>query len=149
MAVAEQAAMQAWRSFVRAKAAIRRSVHRELRERGLTGTQLDILRVLADSGGDGVKLNDVSQRLYVTPGNVTGLIDRLEEAGYLKRAPHPEDRRVTLAILTPAGRELFEQIYPSHSDRVRHLMSALTVQEQTLLADLLTRLADRATEMGQ
>ncbi len=149
MAGAQQAAMHAWRSFVRAKAAIRRSVHHELRERGLTGTQLDILRVLADSGSDGVKLNDVSQRLFVTPGNVTGLIDRLEEAGYLKRAPHPEDRRVTLAMLTPAGRELFEQIYPAHGDRVRHLMSALTLQEQTLLADLLTRLADRATEMSQ
>jgi DNA-binding MarR family transcriptional regulator len=141
--------MRAWRSFVRAKAEIRRAIHRELRECGLTGAQLSILRLLAESGSDGVKLNEISQRLCVTSGNVTGLIDRLEEAGHLARVPHPEDRRTTLAVLTPAGLDLFEHIYPSHVARIKDLMSALTAQEQVLLADLLTRIADRAAEMDR
>jgi MarR family 2-MHQ and catechol resistance regulon transcriptional repressor len=113
----------------------------------LTGAQLGVLRVLAEDSAEGAKLNEISERLYVTPGNLTGIIDRLEEGGYLSRAPHPEDRRVTLAFMTPAGRELFEQVYPSHTARVRQLMSALTVKEQRLLADLLSRLAARAVEM--
>jgi MarR family 2-MHQ and catechol resistance regulon transcriptional repressor len=149
MPAAEQPAIRAWRSFVRAKAEVGRAIHRELRERGLTGAQLGILRVLADSGSDGVKLNEISHLLYVTSGNVTGLIDRLEEAGYLARVPHPEDRRVTLAVLTPAGRELFDQIYPAHVARIKGLMSALTTSEQALLADLLARLADRAGEIDR
>jgi MarR family 2-MHQ and catechol resistance regulon transcriptional repressor len=139
--------MDTWRSFVRAKAEIGRAMHGELREHGLTGAQLRILRVLADSGSDGVKLNELSQRLCVTSGNVTGLIDRLDEAGYLARVPHPEDRRITLAVLTPSGRELFQQVWPAHLERVKHLMSALTKQEQTLLGSLLDRVADRAAEM--
>ncbi len=147
MVTSEGTAVKVWHSFVRAKAAIRRAVHRELREHGLTGAQLDILRVLAESGPEGVKLNDISQRLFVTSGNVTGLIDRLEEADHLERVPHPQDRRITLARLTPAGRELFDRLHPSYLSRIERLMSALSAKEQTILADLLGRVADRATEM--
>lgn len=143
----QRCAMRAWRSFIRARAEVGRVVHRKLREHGLTGAQLAILRTLAESGCEGVKLNEISQRLHVTSGNVTGLVDRLEEAGYLARLAHPEDRRVTLAVLTPAGQELFGEIYPSHVARIRQVLSALTAQEQTVLADLLGRIADQAAAM--
>lgn len=149
MSASERPALHAWRNFVRAKAEIMRAVHRELRECGLTGAQLHIMKVLADAGHDGVKLNEISQQLCVTSGNVTGLIDRLEEAGHLARVAHPEDRRITLAMLTPTGRELLERIHPAHVARIEHLMSALTAQEQGQLADLLARLADRASEMNR
>lgn len=148
MPASEPAAMDAWRSFVRARCEIRRSINRDLKEHGLTNSQLDILRVLAGAGSKGVKLNEVSHRLYVTSGNITGLIDRLEEAGSLARVAHPEDRRITLAVLTPAGREVFEHIYPSYVARIQHLMSVLTDQEQALLGDLLARIADQAAEMS-
>ena len=149
MPAPDRPALHVWHTFVRAKAEIARAVHRELRERGLTGAQLRIMRVLADAGDSGVKLNEISQQLYVTSGNVTGLIDRLEEAGHLARVPHPDDRRITLAVLTPAGRDLFERIHPSHLARIDELMSALSAEEQWQLADLLGRLADRASEMDR
>jgi len=149
MPVLEQPAVRAWRNFVRAKAETGRALHRELRDHGLTGAQLGILGVLADAGSSGVKLNEISHQLCVTSGNVTGLIDRLEEAGHLERVPHPDDRRITLAVLTPAGRDLFEKIHPAHVTRIREVMSALTVKEQVLLADLLARIADRAAEMDR
>jgi DNA-binding MarR family transcriptional regulator len=149
MRKSEPAAIHAWRSFVRAKAEAGRALHRELREHALTGAQLAILRVLAESGSDGVKLNEISQQLWVTSGNITGLVDHLEQAGFVARLPHPEDRRITLAVLTPEGGEVFEKLHPSHLGRIRHLMSALTVREQKLLADLLSRLADRAAEMNR
>ncbi|MGD0112606.1 MAG: MarR family transcriptional regulator [Armatimonadota bacterium] len=134
----------AWRGYLRAHAAIHRVVGRELREYGLSGAQLAILRVLSEAGESGVKLNEISHRLAVTSGNVTGLIDRLEEAGHLVRHAHPEDRRVTLAVLTPAGREVFERVQPAHLGRVERVMSSLTPQEQLLLADLLDRIAEHA-----
>lgn len=145
----EQPEMNVWRSFVRAKAEIGRAIHRELRERGLSGAQLGILRVLAEAKNDGVKLNEISQRLYVTSGNITGLIDRLEEGGYIARTTHPEDRRITLAVLTPEGEELFKRIYPAHVARIKRLLSALTAQEQAALAKLLCRIADQAQKMEQ
>jgi MarR family 2-MHQ and catechol resistance regulon transcriptional repressor len=145
----ERPAVRAWRSFIRAKAEVSRAVHRAARERGLTGAQFAILRVLSDAGSEGMKLNEISQQLCVTSGNVTGLIDRLEEAGHLVRIPHPEDRRITLGVLTPAGREIFEQVYPSHVARITDVMSVLSAEEQVSLADLLTRVADRAAEMDR
>jgi MarR family 2-MHQ and catechol resistance regulon transcriptional repressor len=147
VAATETSTLRVWRSFIRAKAEVGRALHRELREAGLTGAQLAILRVLAEAGSEGIKLNEISHRLFVSSANVTGLLDRLEEAGHLKRLPHPEDRRITLAVLTPAGRKLFEQIHPAHLARIRQLMSALTPQEQGLLSDLLERIADQAAEM--
>jgi MarR family 2-MHQ and catechol resistance regulon transcriptional repressor len=147
MAATESTTFRVWRSFIRAKAEVGRALHRELREAGLTGAQLAILRVLAEAGNEGVKLNEISQRLFVSSANVTGLTDRLEEAGHLKRVPHREDRRITLAVLTPAGRKLFAQIHPAHVARIKHLMSALTPQEQGLLSDLLERIANQAAKM--
>ncbi len=142
-------AMRAWSSFIRAKAEIHRALGGEMRERGLSGAQLGILRVLAECSEPGLKLHEISQRLCVTPGNLTGLVDRLEEASYLQRVPHPEDRRVTLAVLTPAGREIFKQIYPSHVARVTDLMSALSAPEQEQLTELLGRLATHAAAMRE
>jgi MarR family 2-MHQ and catechol resistance regulon transcriptional repressor len=147
VAATETTTLRVWRNFVRAKAEVGRALHRELREAGLTGAQLAILRVLAEADSEGIQLNEVSHRLYVSSANVTGLTDRLEEAGHLKRVPHPEDRRITLAVLTPTGRRLFEQIYPAHLARIKQLMSALTPQEQGLLSDLLERIADQAARM--
>lgn len=149
MRTSEPAPINAWRSFVRAKAEAGRALHRELREHGLTGAQFAILRVLAEAGRAGLKLNEISQQLWVTSGNITGLVDHLEQAGLVARLPHPEDRRITLAVITPAGRDLFERLHPPHLARIKHLMSALNAREQRLLADLLSRLADRAAEMNR
>ena len=144
MSGSEQPSDRAWRSFVRAKGEMRRVVHRDLRARGLTGAQFEILRVLAESGEASLKLNEISQKLFVTCGNVTGLVDRLEESGLLTRVAHPEDRRITLATLTSAGRELFSEISPLHEARVEQVMSALSANEQARLAQLLDRLSERA-----
>lgn len=141
--------MRAWQSFVSARAEIARALHRELRGRGVSGAQLAILAVLSECSHDGLKLNEISQRLCVSPASLTGLVDRLEEAGYLKRVPHPEDRRATLAVLTDPGRALYQETYPSHIASVEHLMSALSREEQEVLADLLGRLAGRAAEMNE
>jgi len=52
-------------------------------------------------------------------------------------------------VLTPTGKEAFEQIYPSHVARVTDLMSPLSAREQVVLADLLSRVADQAAAMDR
>ena len=49
----------------------------------------------------------IGQRLGLSPSTMTGLVDRLEEQGYVKRQPHASDRRVTLLALSPRGSEAF------------------------------------------
>jgi DNA-binding MarR family transcriptional regulator len=151
MTPSEDLAVSAWGSFLRAKAGMRRVLHRELRlhERGVSGSQLDILKLLSDGEPGGVKLSDLSEQLHVTCANVTGLVDRLEQAAYISREPQPGDRRVILARLTQSGARLCEEILPLQQARVVELMSCLSQAEQAALTGLLDRLADQAAVMSE
>ena len=71
---------------------------------GLTEPQSAVLRNLFSNGP--VSSADLSRTLYVTPSNITGIIDRLEKKQFVKRIRKEGDRRVALITLTESGREL-------------------------------------------
>lgn len=71
---------------------------------GLTGPQSSILRTLAHSGP--MSSANLSRVLYVTPSNITGIIDRLERKGLVERTRKQGDRRIALITLTEKGSEV-------------------------------------------
>jgi len=73
------------------------------RQYGITGSQSMVLRVLIHNGP--LSSADLSRRLYVTPSNITGVIDRLEKKDLVERIKKASDRRVSLITLTEAGIE--------------------------------------------
>ncbi len=146
---AEERAMSAWRSMIRATMTAMHIVHRHLHEHGLRGPQFGVIAVIGEAGPDGLKLSHISRELCVTPANVTGLVDRLEESGYVTREPDPEDRRVFRAKLTPKGQKFLEEVMPAHRAHVVRVMSCLTDEEQAELARLLSRVAARAAAMAE
>ena len=75
---------------------------------GLTGPQSNALRALATGGP--MSSSALSKALYVTPSNITGIIDRLESKAYVQRVKKEGDRRVTLINLTGAGRRICESL---------------------------------------
>src|SRR5881392_4257462 len=75
---------------------------------GLSIAKLAALRQLR-LAGDSLPLGQLAERLACVKSNVTQLVDRLEADGLVSRAPDPNDGRSRLAILTPAGREAYEQ----------------------------------------
>ena len=76
---------------------------------GLTGPQSAVLRTLINAGP--ISSADLSRKLYVTPANITGIIDRLEKKGLVERMRKKGDRRVTLVELTESGQKL-SQLLP-------------------------------------
>jgi DNA-binding MarR family transcriptional regulator len=74
------------------------------RQYGLTGPQSMVLRLLLQHGS--LSSADLSRHLYVTPSNITGIIDRLEKKALVDRLRLPGDRRVVMIGLTDAGRSL-------------------------------------------
>lgn len=74
------------------------------RQFGLTGQQSQVLRLLLNGGS--MSSADLSRRMYVTPSNITGIIDRLERKGLVKRIRKEGDRRVALITLTETGKAL-------------------------------------------
>ena len=75
---------------------------------GLTGPQSAVLRSLTNSGS--LSSADLSRRLYVTPSNITGIIDRLEKKGFVERIRKQGDRRIALITLTKEGAELSKSL---------------------------------------
>lgn len=78
------------------------------RKFGLTGPQSVVLRLLLNKGS--MSSADLSRLMYVTPSNMTGIIDRLEKKGLIERKRKEGDRRVTMIILTGAGKSMSENI---------------------------------------
>lgn len=104
-----------------------------------TLSQFDVLTHLYTEQ-KGLTPAELSRRLLVTAGNVTGLIDRMERIGWVKRVPDPEDRRISRVVLTPAGRSLAGKLIPQHSSDIEELFSSLKEREILQLRDLLDRL---------
>ena len=75
---------------------------------GLTGPQSAVIRSLTNSGS--LSSADLSRRLYVTPSNITGIIDRLEKKGLVERIRKQGDRRIALITLTKEGAELSKSL---------------------------------------
>lgn len=94
-------------------------------------------------------MSELSRRLMVTGGNVTGLADQLEREGLLLREAVPGDRRAIRLMLTPSGRARFADMARAHESWVVSLMSELSATEQRTLRDLLGRLKTSLHQEGE
>jgi len=80
------------------------------------------------------------RRTLVSSGAMTNRLDRLEDAGFVRRGPDPEDRRGVLVRLTPAGKRRVDACLSDLVGRERQLLTPLPRAEQQQLADLLRRM---------
>lgn len=110
-----------------------------LRQWNLTHAQFDVVAQLG-SAGDRITQSDLAERLLVTQGNITQLLDRMEQRGLVERCP---EGRSNLLSLTPQGWELYDEVVPAHEEWQAEQLSPLTVEEQRQLLSLLDKL-DRA-----
>ncbi|WP_328595107.1 MarR family transcriptional regulator [Actinomadura macrotermitis] len=101
--------MAAVTSVMRAQQLLLSRIEAVLKPYGLTFAAYEALRLLAFSRTGTLPMGKMGVRLMVHPASVTNVIGRLEQRGLARRAPSPDDRRVVLASITPAGRELAEQ----------------------------------------
>ena len=89
---------------------------------------------------EGLKMGELSQRLMVTGGNVTGIADQLETEGLVTREAHAQDRRSFVISLTAAGRRAFAKMAARHEEWVAGLLHGLADTERHDLFKLLGRL---------
>lgn len=94
----------------------------------------------------GLKMRELSRRLMVTGGNVTGLTDRLVAEGLVERREDPKDRRAYTVALTADGRKQFRTMARAHEGWVVELLGGLTAAEQGQLFELLGRLKGSLAE---
>ncbi len=102
-------AMAAVTSIMRAQQILLGRLNDLLRPFDLTFARYEVLMLLYLSRRGSLPLGKIGERLQVHRTSVTGLIDRLEERGLVRRIPHEHDRRTTLAEIQPEGREVAER----------------------------------------
>lgn len=136
----DHTALKLWLRLLTCTTLIEASVGQRLRRRfGSTLPRFDLLAQLYRTP-DGLRMSELSRRLMVTGGNVTGLADQLEHEGFLLREPVPGDRRAIRLRLTPDGRARFADMAGAHESWVISLLSDLGAAEQRTLLALLGKL---------
>ena len=92
-----------------------------------------------DKATDGMTLSDVSKRMMVSNGNVTGLVERLVVSGHLDRRTSVIDRRVQMIRLTKVGRAEFRKMAAEHETWIADMFSELAPKEVRELMRLLAK----------
>ncbi|RKR03760.1 MarR family winged helix-turn-helix transcriptional regulator [Maricaulis maris] len=120
-----RAAVKLWLRLYRPVSLIERELRsRFQREFGVSLSRFDALSAL-DRAPDGLLMGELSDRLLVTNGNVTGLISRMVADGLATRAALPQDRRSFRVELTDAGRQTFARMARAHADWLAELLADL------------------------
>jgi MarR family 2-MHQ and catechol resistance regulon transcriptional repressor len=133
-----QRALRLWISLARCYATYARAVSGKVQEYGLTTPQFGILEALYHLGP--LSLGELAEKLLVTGGNITYVMDRLEEQGLVYRDRSPADRRIIQAKLTEKGRDLIAGVFPEHGEFIERLSGHLAGDEQEALRALLKKL---------
>ena len=89
---------------------------------------------------DGLQMGELSRRMLVTGGNVTGIADQLEHAGLVVRAADPNDRRAYRIKLTREGRQVFAQMAIEHERWIVAMFEGMSARDKRAMNQLLSRL---------
>lgn len=113
---------------------------------GLTGPQSLVLRLLINKGA--LSSADLSRQMYVTPSNITGIIDRLEKKGLVERIRKQEDRRVALITLTQSGQKLAKTIPDPIEKKFANQLADLQPEHLQILAMTMNQILNLTEAEG-
>jgi DNA-binding MarR family transcriptional regulator len=133
---------EAYLSVVRTTSALTDRVEDLLKPYGISATQYNVLRILRGAGEGGLCRNELRDRMLTRMPDMTRLLDRMEEAGLVKRSREQEDRRMVLTQITPRGKKLLGELDRPMSDLHREQLARLSDEQLRSLIDLLTAIRE-------
>lgn len=113
-----------------------------LASHGITRPQFNILRILRGSAPTPLSCSTLNERLIEKNPDITRLLDRLEDMGYVERARGTEDRRHVFSTITEGGKKLLKVVDQEVLDLETSMMSAFSVAEMKSLNVLLQKVRD-------
>ncbi len=137
--------LRLWLRMLSCSMMIEREIRSRLREQfSITLPRFDLMAQL-ERYPEGLRMGELSRRMMVTGGNVTGITDQLEAEGLVIREADHLDRRVYTVRLTEQGRQSFHRMAKVHEGWVKELMSGLPADEKDQMQTILTRLKNHLT----
>ena len=142
-------ALRLWLRMLTCTQIVEKQVRNRLRERfGITLPRFDLLAQLERSP-EGLKMNELSRRMMVTGGNVTGITDQLVAEGLVDRVEVAGDRRAYRVCLTAKGRKLFHEMADQHERWIVEAFSALSEKDLSTLHKLLGKVKEHARSRAE
>lgn len=137
----DDAEMAAWRSYIVATLLLRQRLHRELADRHeVSLTDYEVLVCLESQADHRMRMSELAMYMGSTKSKLSHQVGRLEDAGLVRRARDPEDKRGVITELTDEGAALLEKAAPTHVEGVReHLIDLLSPAEQATIAAAFER----------
>lgn len=136
----DHGAIRLWLRMLATNRLVETRTRRLLQERFATTLPRFDLMAQLERAPRGLKMGELSKRMMVTGGNVTGITDLLEKEGFVERAADPADRRAWLVRLTSAGRRAFKAMAEEHERWIVESFAGLSGREMSTIASLLSRL---------
>jgi DNA-binding MarR family transcriptional regulator len=135
--------MRAWTAFLDAQASLLRQLEAELMEKeDMTLAEFDVLIQLGMAPDRRLRMTELSDKVRLSHSGVTRLVDRMVQAGLVKRERCASDRRGTFATLTPVGRARLRHAQPVHLGGIReHFGKRLSAAQLAAVAEAFEPLA--------
>lgn len=131
-----------WASVYTAFAILRRETQRVFSRWGITTPQATVLALLAEAGSP-LTVTRLAQLMMHEVPSISGIVDRMSDAGMVERVKDNSDRRVTRVRLTNKGRKLHDSVRGAAVEVSDELFGVLSSDERTELKELLTRFQRR------
>jgi MarR family 2-MHQ and catechol resistance regulon transcriptional repressor len=112
--------------------------HHDIRKSGLNMTEFGVLELLYHKGSQ--PLQQIGEKILMSSGNITYVVDKLESKGLVVRRASPHDRRVSFAEVTEQGRIFMEEKFPRHRLALEEAVSGLSPEERAQAVELLKKL---------
>jgi DNA-binding MarR family transcriptional regulator len=127
--------LRLWLRMMAIHKLINNEARRRLREAfKMSLSRFDLMAQL-DAHKNGLRMGEISNRLMVTTGNITGLTDELEADGLVERVSDPRSRRALLVRLTPKGRKIFRSAAKATERWITEFFSVLSAKDKRLMFD--------------
>jgi DNA-binding MarR family transcriptional regulator len=138
-----KAVVDAWIALNRAQQTAMLSIERAFREAELPPyAWYDALWELDRAGETGLRPFEIERQMLIAQSNISRLIDRLEENGYVERRRHEGDRRGQIVAITKAGRALRKRMWPVYAAAITNAVGVhVSEREASTLAGMLSKLA--------
>jgi len=141
-----EAELRLWLRLFTCTTLIEGEIRSRLRDHfDFTLPRFDLMAQL-DKAPNGMTLGELSQRMMVSNGNVTGLVERLVSQGLIERRADPKDRRAQIVNLTTEGRRAFRTMARTHENWIADIFSRLSRNEIDELMKLLAKTKSSARE---
>ncbi len=139
--------LEALRLYQAAETAMRRRTRESM---SMGENELLVVRQLlrARSRGDSVKPVDITRYLGVSSASTTAILDRLEKGGYVRRVPHPTDRRSVHIEATDRSDDEVRSTLTAMHDRMHEVAASLTPEATAAVIDFLSRMQDAVDQVG-